>query len=327
MFNKAVIDEITKVANDNGIEPAALLAVADVESAGTAFWNVGGKALPAIRFEGHYFYKLLPESQRADAVAQGLASPKAGAVKNPNNFAARYALFERAAKINRAVAIESTSWGLGQVMGAHWNSLGYSSAEDLYQSAQSISGQVDMMIRFIKQNSLDDEIADHKWAAFAKAYNGAGYKKNAYDTKLAKKYDEYSTSPEAAGVEEILQLQKMLNVIHSDYKLTEDGEWGAQTKAALRDFQLKNGLKVDGVYGPLSRQEVEHDYLEIVNNKDKTTGIGATTIASAGTALSEVAKQVEPLAKVSQIAQYVFLGLLVVAALLALKPYLFPKRA
>ena len=62
--------------------PAALLAVVEVESGGRIGAKVNGRMEPMIRFEGHYFHRLLPKALRAIARDQRLAHPRAGRVAN-----------------------------------------------------------------------------------------------------------------------------------------------------------------------------------------------------------------------------------------------------
>jgi hypothetical protein len=120
MFSRETITEITTIAASLGVEPAALLAVAEVESGGQAFATIGSRQEPMIRFEGHYFDRRLSQENRAIARKAGLSSPVAGRIANPATQAARWRLLDRAAAIDRQAAYESVSWGLGQVMGAHW---------------------------------------------------------------------------------------------------------------------------------------------------------------------------------------------------------------
>lgn len=189
MFDNATAHAVAQIAARINVEPAALLAVAEVESAGKAFATVNGRAEPLIRFEGHYFDRRLSGQKRARARAEGLASPKAGGVPNPSSQPARWALLERAAAIDENAAYESVSWGVGQVMGAHWESLGFGNVGELVSLCRSsVGGQVDLMARFIVKNGLAPALRSRDWAAFARGYNGAGYKKNAYDTKMAKAY-------------------------------------------------------------------------------------------------------------------------------------------
>lgn len=45
----------------------------------------------------------------------------------------------------------------------------------------------------------------------------------------------------------VRQLQSALN--QKGYQLSEDGIFGAKTRAAVRDYQKKNGLLLDGIAG------------------------------------------------------------------------------
>ena len=70
-FSKEVTDQIVAKAKERGIEPAALLAVVEVESNGKAFSQVNGKDMPLILYEYHVFYRYrdLTDAQRALAFA------------------------------------------------------------------------------------------------------------------------------------------------------------------------------------------------------------------------------------------------------------------
>ncbi|MBX3582116.1 MAG: DUF3380 domain-containing protein [Rhizobiaceae bacterium] len=269
MFKTSTIREISKVASDAGMEPAALLAVAEVESGGVAFTTVEGRQEPLIRFEGHYFDRRLSAEDRVIARDAGLASPQAGAIANPSSQAARWRMLERAAAIDRAAAWESVSWGLGQVMGAHWQWLGFPDVDALVREARSgAAGQARLMTRYIAEAGLADVLKRHDWQAFARAYNGPGYRKHAYDTKLAAAYSRHlaGTGDEAPPAsrtnlpavrsgsrgEDVRNLQQALSAL--GYPLGRDGVFGRQTEEALRAFQRDHGLKVDGIAGPLTRQ-------------------------------------------------------------------------
>lgn len=319
MFDLETTAVISKLAKEFGLETAALLAVVETESAGVAFWKVGNFSKPAIRFEGHYFYARIADDRKAEAIRLGLASPKVGGVANPRSYSARYALLERARAFDENAALESTSWGLGQVMGANWRDLGYKSVKEFVASQNTITGQVEAMLRFIKVNNLIRHIQNKNWTAFAKAYNGPAYKRNKYDTKMADAYSRYSTGSIAQADTSVTQLlQKMLNAV-GNYNLVVDGIIGDATKLALRDYQLKNGLVSDGIYGPLTREELEKDYLEISTKREDIWGKIGTIGGSTGTAITEAAKQIEPLTSISSGLQWLFIVLTILGILITIK--------
>lgn len=265
MFTETTADEIRKVAAEFGIEPAALLAVAEIESGGSVFAVIDGRQEPLIRFEGHYFDRRLWGEARARARAEGLASPNAGAVANPASQAARWELLERAAAIDRKAAYESVSWGLGQVMGAHWEWLGFADVVALADEARTgAAGQARLMARFIEKSGLKEALRKRDWEAFSRGYNGPGFRKNAYDTRLAAAYRRYSgtggaqvgpaaESPSpllgrgSAG-EAVRDLQQNLSAL--GYPLAADGIFGRETEKAVRAFQRDHGLGADGIVGP-----------------------------------------------------------------------------
>src|SRR5690606_12550109 len=122
---------------------------------------------------------------------------------NPASQAARWKLLRRAVAIDRVAAYESVSWGVGQVMGAHWAWLGHASVDALVGEARSgVCGQVRLMARYITRAGLADALKSHDWAAFARGYNGPAYRRNGYDTRLAKAYARFTKAvaePKPAG--------------------------------------------------------------------------------------------------------------------------------
>lgn len=260
MFDQQSRRQIIDIARKNGIDPATLLAVAWVESGGTPFWNIDGRMLPPIRFEGHYFHRILKgkdPAKLARAKAQGLAHPSPGAVRNPTN-PQRYALLERAKAIDVDAAIESVSWGLGQVMGANWRDLGYSSARELESTARAgIGGQVDLMVRFIAANGLKSALNSQNWEKFARRYNGPSYAVGGYHTKMRKAYESLKGTlgdmDEAAGNAARAQPETDLRTIQLLLKNLGfdpgpvDGDWGPLTAAGVLAFQRHSGLSQTGL--------------------------------------------------------------------------------
>jgi hypothetical protein len=308
MFDAQTRAAIEHVAGEEGIEPAALLAIAEVESAGRAYAVVGGEKRPLIRFEGHYFDRFVPASKRAAARAAGLASPKAGAVRNPAGQRERWQMLMRAMEIDREAAIMSVSWGIGQVMGSHWDALGYASPRALFKEASSgVAGQIRLMVRFLRENHLLDELRRHDWSAFARAYNGPAYRKNRYDTRMAEAYARYrdggvDAPPPSAGMlrlgsngKRVRELQVLLR--RAGFPVAADGDFGPATKRAVMRFQDACGLDVDGVAGPRTMEELvkyretadeEPGAVPVTRDPDVGKGIG---VGGGGAVAVETAKR------------------------------------
>jgi hypothetical protein len=258
MLDKTVMAEIEKVARGLGIETAALAAVAHIESGLRTHAIVNGRPEPLIRFEGHYFDRRLSGPKQQQARREGLSSPNAGAVANPAMQAARWKLLARAVAIDHKAAHESVSWGIGQVMGAHWSWLGYASVDALVREARDgVAGQMRLMARYIDKAGLADALRRRDWAAFARGYNGPGFRANDYDRKLARAYARYRLRTNGVPASRLLKLGAKGDAVRElqqalarhGHPLSQDGVFGLKTDAAVRSFQRRHGLVEDGIVG------------------------------------------------------------------------------
>lgn len=186
-------EQIKDLANKHDIEYAGLKAVVEVEASGKGF--IGDE--PKILYEPHIMHRLLTKKNYITIrnnlmkAHPNLCYPRWGTYKYGAE-SIQHRRLEIASQFNRDTALESCSWGLGQVMGFHWKSLGYESLQafinDMYESEAK---QLEAMIRFIKVNGLLLALKNKDWVKFARGYNGSGYAKNKYHIKLANAYAKY----------------------------------------------------------------------------------------------------------------------------------------
>lgn len=184
---------LKELCNQYAIPYACLKAVVEVEAGGSGFSN----GLPKILYEPHIMHRLLTKANKITirntmmSEQPKLCYPNWGRHKY-GKTSEQHGKLQIAAKYDRDCALQSCSWGLGQIMGFHWKSLNYSSLQAfvnaMYKDEKS---QLDAMIRFLQVNNLITPFNNKDWHRFAKGYNGAGYLKNSYHTKLANSYNKY----------------------------------------------------------------------------------------------------------------------------------------
>lgn len=265
-----VMGKVATVAQAEGIEPAALQTVVDVESGGRAFTTIDGKDMPLILYEYHVFYRYpgLTDAQRSEAVNRGLAARRWGDLPYAKSQQARYNQLSRAATINEQAAYAACSWGVGQVLGENADWLGFGTPKALATKAmEGIEGQLAVMLAFIQKKKLRDELATHDWRGFARVYNGPGQVEH-YSKLMRRAYKKYSgqnsVSPEdvdpvslRVGMknDRVADLQRMLR--GQGFHLLVDGDFGPATLRVVKAFQAEQGLKVDGIAGPATLARLE----------------------------------------------------------------------
>lgn len=251
-----------------GCDLATIKAVIEVETRGSGF---DSRSRPRILFEPHVFYRNLPAAKRKAATAAGLAYPnwKSGAY-GPES--AQYPRLAKAVEIDRTAALKACSWGLPQILGENFRAAGFDSPDAMVDAfEEGEDEQLAAMADFVKANKLDGFLRKKQWAAFAKGYNGPGYKTNAYDKKLADAYRKHSATarPAAVGIaalpaedldedhaaaedldedhepaecELITFAQRRLRELHYFDVGEIDGVFGSRTRGALLAFKADNGL-------------------------------------------------------------------------------------
>ena len=167
-------DAIAHAASVIGCSIPALEAVVTVEAASSGF---DAEGRPKALFEPHVFYRLLSrlgdKSLLDHAVNAGLAYPKWGTRPYPRDS---YPRIMAACEIDEDFALQSTSWGLPQILGENYRAAGYASAKEMVQAFMTGEDeQIEAMARFIEANhNMADALERLDWRAFKDAYNGPG---------------------------------------------------------------------------------------------------------------------------------------------------------
>lgn len=176
--------QVSAIAARYGVEYAALMAVITVESSGVGFNPPTGKLI--IRFEPTWFKREKTDWQD-DTTHTTWENTGVG------NQAAQWAAFDNAFAEDPDAAMKSTSVGMMQVMGFHFDELGFETVGAMWDYAKvSEANQVGLGMAFIKSEPvLMLALQSKSWELFALHYNGSDYKENEYDTKLLTAYKKF----------------------------------------------------------------------------------------------------------------------------------------
>lgn len=194
--------DLQRAADRLGVPLASVMALNVVESRGEGF---AANGRPVILFERHVMHERLQVHGLSEDEADALAARHPGLVsRRPGGYVGGTSEHQRLAnarQIHDTAALESASWGLFQVMGYHWQLLGYDSAQDFAERmARHESEQLEAFVRFIEADqALLKALKARKWTEFARRYNGPAYARNLYDVKLARAFDQFSDVLQAAA--------------------------------------------------------------------------------------------------------------------------------
>lgn len=179
---------IKEAAARLGVEVAAVYAINEVESRGKGFF---AKGKPAILYERHIMRRrLIAHGQRYTGYPKSLVDSKPGGY---TGGLAEYRKLESAKQIHEASALESCSWGAFQIMGFHWELLGYASVNDFVdRMCNDEKEHFEALVRFIEANpNLHRALKAKDWATFSAGYNGRDYWRTGHHHKLAAAYERY----------------------------------------------------------------------------------------------------------------------------------------
>jgi len=215
-----------------GIEAADIWAVLAVETKGCGFL---ADRRPLILFERHVFHRRT-QGRFDDGHPSISASTPGGYLGG----AREYLRLEEALALDPAAALESASWGIGQIMGFNAAAAGFADTESMVTAMiEREDAQLTAMAGFLRANGLHAPLARHDWAAFARGYNGPDFAKNQYDSRLAAAFAALSRGPLPDLT--VRQTQVLLMFLGIDTGAI-DGVVGKRTRSGIRAFREQAGL-------------------------------------------------------------------------------------
>lgn len=185
-YTKLTEEDFRKVAEELGVEVAAIKAVVLIEAGKTmkGFWAPG---VPVINFDRTMYNRFRgkavnKEGAKGETVPPGLTG---------------YALQEwtqliNARKSNAQGANMGTFWGMFQIGGFNYKLCGCESVDEMVKlMAYSELEQLELFATFITNAGMLPDLKKKNWAGFARKYNGASYARRGYHTRMAKAYAKF----------------------------------------------------------------------------------------------------------------------------------------
>jgi hypothetical protein len=217
---------LTVAAQTLSLDPAELWPVVSVETSGCGFLS---DRRPRILFERHIFYRLTGGRFQNDDIS----NPVQGGYGAGGSH--QYDRLQAAIALDRSAALQSASFGIGQIMGENFAMAGFDSVESMVGAmADSEDAQLQSISAFIQKRNLAEALQKHDWAAFARSYNGPTYAINQYDTKLAA---AYRGCCEGAMPDLGVRTAQLYLTFLGYNPGPIDGVAGARTKSAIMEFQ------------------------------------------------------------------------------------------
>jgi len=238
---------IQNAINILGIDAATIWAMLHVETMGCGYL---GSRRPQILFERHIFSRLTNGAW--DATAPDVSNPVSGGYGPNGDF--QYTRLGKAYSLNpndpadpsvptptRTAALQSASWGLGQVLGTNAVSVGFGTVQDMVAAMSgSEDAQLQGVVGFIQANNLQAALQQQDWVTYAETYNGANYAQNQYDTKLAQSYVFYQDATKIPDL--TVRGGQLLLLLLGFNPSGVDGSLGPNTLTALHNFQSQQQL-------------------------------------------------------------------------------------
>lgn len=174
-------------ADQLGVEVAAIKAVVEIE-AGKAMKGFYAPGVPVVNFDQSMYkiYAKKAESTAGDKNAKVPAGLEGRALM-------KWKKLVDARRKNAQGADMATFWGMFQIGGFNYKRCGCKSIQEFVERmSYSELEQLELFVEFLISSDYVKYLKDKDWAKFARKYNGPGYAKRGYHTKMAKAYEKFS---------------------------------------------------------------------------------------------------------------------------------------
>jgi hypothetical protein len=189
---------------------------------------------PQILYERHIFHRLT----RGEYDDGEISDPSTGGYGAPGGH--QYERLNLAIVKDRSAALQSASWGIGQIMGENFAAAGHKSVEDMVAAmSRSEDDQLEAMGNFLVSTKLQLSLQAHDWTTFARGYNGPDYTTHQYDVRLNTAYQKYSSGSLPDLNVRATQLYLTYLGFHPG---PVDGIAGQRTLSALTQFRTQAGV-------------------------------------------------------------------------------------
>lgn len=236
---------VASACSSLGADGPEVWAVVIVETRGFGFLR---DRRPEILFERHVFHRLT-HGRFGESHPELSAVMPGGYIGN----AAEYNRLEAAIDLDRDAALQSTSWGIGQVMGFNFAKAGFASIDAMIGAmVVSEDAQLHAMASFTRTVGLAGALQRHDWKSFAAGYNGKAFRAHEYDHRLAVAYAHCCS--EAPDLKTRTVQAALFFLGYAPGRV--DGLMGPLTRGALSSFQRRNKLPVTGLLDGETRLKV-----------------------------------------------------------------------
>lgn len=186
-MKQSIINQVRELAKVNRVPFEVMMAIIEVETPGNGFDTKTGKIL--IQFEPSWFRKHEP-----------FAPSGAWSINKVDVQSKEWIAFNSAFSIDKESAMKSTSIGLPQIMGFHYERLGYKTVGDMWDDfKKGEHQQILALFRFVLTDAkLLQAVREKNYHMIAFIYNGSKYKEMAikwgrepYDISLNKATEKW----------------------------------------------------------------------------------------------------------------------------------------